>query len=179
MSHLGLFVPQEVDNELLVIPYEIVRQALVAQVLPKVLSPQGIEGVQQGEFRRRMAAIEVERRNRRLVDRGRREIRVRRRRRRRGGRVTVEETTEQAMLLGRLGAAAKGRRSRRPARILLALVHLLLELLRLLLVHEAQAGEAVLQLEGVEEGPVLVVVPHIEDFLVPDDASRRWLHKGG
>lgn len=55
--------------------------------------------------------------------------------------------------------------------ILLALVHLLLELLCFLLIGKRQTGQAVLELKGVEEGTVLVVLERVVDFLVPDDAA--------
>lgn len=61
------------------------------------------------------------------------------------------------------------------AGILLSLVHLLFELLGLLLIDEAQPGEILLQLKRVEECPVLVVVPRIEELLVPDDTAIRRL----
>lgn len=51
--------------------------------------------------------------------------------------------------------------------ILLALIHLLLELLCLFIVRKAEACHAILQLKTVEEGPVLVVVERVVDFLVP------------
>ena len=62
--------------------------------------------------------------------------------------------------------------------ILLAFVHLLLELLCFLFICKRQAGQTVLELKGVEEGSVLVVLEGIVDFLVPDDAAVRGL-KGG
>jgi hypothetical protein len=42
-------------------------------------------------------------------------------------------------------------------RILLPLVHLLLELPRFFLICEAEPGQAILQFEGVEKCPILVV----------------------
>lgn len=62
--------------------------------------------------------------------------------------------------------------------ILLAFVHLLLELLGFLLICKRQAGETVLKLECVEEGAVLVVLEGVVDFLVPDDAAIRGLRGG-
>lgn len=56
-------------------------------------------------------------------------------------------------------------------RILLALVHLLLKRLGLLLVGKGEAGEALFQLKGVEEGAVLVVGEGVVDLLIPDDAA--------
>ena len=56
-------------------------------------------------------------------------------------------------------------------RILLPLIHLLLELLRLLLIRKAQPKAALLALERVEEHAVLEVLEGVEDFLVPDDAA--------
>ena len=62
--------------------------------------------------------------------------------------------------------------------ILLAFVHLLLELLCFLLISERQAGQTVLELECVEEGTVLVILEGVVDFLVPDDAAIRGLRGG-
>ena len=55
--------------------------------------------------------------------------------------------------------------------ILLAVVDLLLEGLGLLLVGEGEGGQAVLELEGVEEDAVLVVGEVVVYLLVPDDAT--------
>ena len=55
--------------------------------------------------------------------------------------------------------------------VLLAVVDLLLERLGLLLVGEGEGGQAVLELEGVEEDAVLVVGEVVVDLLVPDDAT--------
>ena len=72
-------------------------------------------------------------------------------------------------------------RLRRPARkrlvprilmrILLPLVHLLLELLRFLLVRKTQPEHALLALEAEEEDAVLVVLEGVVDFLVPYHAA--------
>jgi hypothetical protein len=59
----------------------------------------------------------------------------------------------------------------RLAGILFTIIHLLLELLRFLLVHERQAGKAFFKLEGVEERSVLVVRKSIVDLLIPYHAS--------
>jgi hypothetical protein len=59
--------------------------------------------------------------------------------------------------------------------ILLAFVHLLLELLCFLLISKRQAGQTILELKGMEEGSVLVVLEGVVDFLVPDDAAIRRL----
>lgn len=83
----------------------------------------------------------------------------------------AKQAAQQAVLVRRLGAPAKRRGSRGSAGILLAVVHLLAELFGLLLVDEAEAGEALLELKGVEKRAVLVVVPRVEEFLVPDDAA--------
>lgn len=56
-------------------------------------------------------------------------------------------------------------------RILLPLVHLLLECLRLLLICEGQTGETVLEFEGVEKCPVLIVCEGVIYLLVPDHTS--------
>lgn len=92
--------------------------------------------------------------------------------------VTAEDAAEaeKAVLVGsRLTASAKGCLFRRPARVLLPVLHLLKEEGGLLFVDKGQAGEALLNLKGVEEGAVLVVVPRVEDFLVPYHASVRGL----
>jgi heme/copper-type cytochrome/quinol oxidase subunit 4 len=75
-------------------------------------------------------------------------------------------------------AAAKGLVFRVLVSILLAFVHLLLELLCFLLITKRQAGQTVLELECVEEGTVLVVLEGVVDFLVPDDAAVRGLRGG-
>ena len=47
---LLLLLAQKVHNELLVVLDEVVRQALVGQILTKVFPPQRVEGIKQGEF---------------------------------------------------------------------------------------------------------------------------------
>lgn len=59
--------------------------------------------------------------------------------------------------------------------ILLAFIHLLLELLCFLFICKRQTSQTVLELEGVEEGTVLVVLEGVIDFLVPDDTAVRGL----
>lgn len=59
--------------------------------------------------------------------------------------------------------------------ILLAFIHLLLELLRFLLICKRQASQTVLEFEGVEKGTVLVVLEGVIDFLVPDNTTIRGL----
>ena len=56
-------------------------------------------------------------------------------------------------------------------RVLLAVVHLLLERLGLFLVRKGQPGLAFFQLKRVEEDAVLVVREGVVDLLVPDDAA--------
>jgi hypothetical protein len=46
-------------------------------------------------------------------------------------------------------------------------------LLGLLLVHEAQGGQAFFELECMEKGAVLVVHPCIKDLLIPNDSTAR------
>lgn len=55
--------------------------------------------------------------------------------------------------------------------ILLSLIHLLLELLGLLFIRKRQTGQTLLELEGVEKDPVLVVGKGVVDFLVPYHAA--------
>jgi hypothetical protein len=62
--------------------------------------------------------------------------------------------------------------------ILLTFIHLLLELLCFLLICKRQAGQTVLELKGVEEGSVLVVLEGVVDFLIPDNAAIRRLRGG-
>lgn len=102
--------------------------------------------------------------------------------------VTAEQPTQSALLALWRGClwlicAHTLRRSTREwlascilVRILLSLVHLLLELLRLFLVRKAQPGQTVLELEGVKEGPILVVLERIIYFLVPDHPSVCGRH---
>lgn len=86
-----------------------------------------------------------------------------------------ETAEEAAVLLFVMAASSERRGSRLFAGILFTVVHLLLELLRLLLVDKAQPGNAFFQLKGVEKRAVLVVAPRIEDFLVPDHTSGSGL----
>lgn len=78
---------------------------------------------------------------------------------------------EEAVLLGGLAVAAEGGLLGGPACVLLPVVHLLEEQRGFLLVDKGEASDAVLDLEGVEEGAVLVVGPRVEDLLVPYHAS--------
>jgi len=95
--------------------------------------------------------------------------------------VSAEETAEEAVVLF-LGAGiveAIGLASGEPegtlfgafVRLLFPLVHLLLERPRFFFIGEGQANYAVLGLEGMEKGSVLVVDESIEYLLVPDNAS--------
>lgn len=89
-----------------------------------------------------------------------------------------KDASQQAMLVVATAAwcrAAEWCTSRCLARVLFPVVHLLQELLGFLLVDKGQAGEAVLELERMEEDAVLIVVPGLINLLVPDDASVRWL----
>lgn len=84
----------------------------------------------------------------------------------------AKQTAKQAMLLlCRLGTTSKRCRSSRLACILFSVVHLLPELLRFLLVNKAECSQAILELESMKESSVLIVMPCIEYFLVPDDAA--------
>lgn len=75
------------------------------------------------------------------------------------------------MLVRSWGAAPEGRLFRRSTCVLLSFVHFLLELLSLLFVDEAQPSQAFLQFEGMEESTVLIVVPRIENLLIPDNSA--------
>ena len=63
--------------------------------------------------------------------------------------------------------------------VLFAFIHFLLELPCLFLVDEGQAGHTLFELEGMEEGSVLVVLESVIYFLIPDNASvcRRDIDK--
>lgn len=67
----------------------------------------------------------------------------------------------------------KGLRLRVLVRILLPFVHLLHERLCFLLVNKGQPGQTfwMFQLEGVEEGAILVVLECVVDFLIPYHTS--------
>lgn len=85
-----------------------------------------------------------------------------------------EQATEQAVMvfvMAHRRLSAKPRLQCRLAGILLAVVHLLQELLRLLLVDEGQARQTLLQFEGMEEDAILVVVPVLKDLLIPDNTA--------
>ena len=98
-----------------------------------------------------------------------------------------EEPSQQAMAVAAAAALAVGCRRAAPCGcaerfvlcvlvgVLFAVVELLLERLGLLLVGKRQAGEAVLELKGVEEDAVLVVGEGVIDLLVPNDASGLGL----
>jgi hypothetical protein len=86
-------------------------------------------------------------------------------------------TTEETLLMRGLAVSAEWGRLGLPARVLFPVVHLLHKLFRFLLVYKGQACKAVFELEGVEKGPVLIVSPGVEYFLVPDDAPIRRLLK--
>jgi hypothetical protein len=58
---LLLFLSQEVDNELLVLLDEVVGQSFVLKIRSKVLTPEGVERIQQSEFGRWWCTIEVRR----------------------------------------------------------------------------------------------------------------------
>lgn len=90
--------------------------------------------------------------------------------------------TQQAVGLVRLlGCTGGAKRSaaRILVRVLLPVVHLLLECLGLLFVGEREPRHAILELEGVEEDAVLVVSKCVVDFLVPEHATacRRDVDK--
>lgn len=68
----------------------------------------------------------------------------------------------------RLGACTLERcRSGALGRILLPIIHLLLEFLGLLLVYERETSKTLLKFEGMEKDSVLVVVEWIINLLVP------------
>lgn len=74
--------------------------------------------------------------------------------------MTAKETSEQTVLdAPGVAASAKGSRLCSLTSILFPIIDLLLELLSFFLIDEGEAGEAVLQLESMEKGPVLVVAP--------------------
>lgn len=50
MLRLGLFLLQEVDNEILVLLYEVIRKALLFQIIAEMFPPFGIERLENGEL---------------------------------------------------------------------------------------------------------------------------------
>lgn len=88
--------------------------------------------------------------------------------------VAAEDAAQNTMVLVACvarGNAVEGFCPRLLVGVLFALVDLLLELFRLLLVGKAESSQAVFELEGVEEDAVLVVVPCVVDLLVPYDEA--------
>ena len=88
----------------------------------------------------------------------------------------AEDAAQQAVGLLRAGAGggAQGAKGLVPGvlgRVLLAVVHLLLEGAGLLLVGEGEGGQAAVDLKGVEEDAVLVVGKLVVDLLVPQHAA--------
>lgn len=130
---------QEVDNELLVFPDEVVRKTLILKILAKVLAPQRVKGVQHRKLGGWLAIDAARGVDDVVLNRVGHLVSGRfRGRRGRCRRVSVaEETSQNAMLVSRLGAAAKRSPSSGAGCVLLSFVHLLLELLGLLLVNKA------------------------------------------
>lgn len=179
---LGLLLLQELDNEILVLLDKVIGEAFRPQIVAKVFSPVGVESLQDGELRWHPATGSIETTRMRPTEL------CRCRARRIGGRgcgrlpMSSEDATEQAVFVAATCCAwryaAEGGVSGCFAGILFPVVHLLLELLGLFLVDESEPGQAVLQLEAVKEGAVLVVAPRIEYLLVPYDSSHRRLLGG-
>ena len=65
----------------------------------------------------------------------------------------------------------KGSRFRLAASVPFPFLNLLHEVLGFFFIGKGQAGKTFFKLEGVEEGPILIVGEAIVDFLVPYDAS--------
>lgn len=139
MLRLGLLLPQEVDNKVLVLLYEVIRETLLFQVIAKMFPPLGIKGLENAEFG--LVTIDIPRRlpakvpDRRSSGAGS----VWGRRWRRGVPMSSEDTTQQTVFV--VAACARRYSSERCrlgclARVLFPIVHLLLELLRLLFVDE-------------------------------------------
>jgi hypothetical protein len=55
--------------------------------------------------------------------------------------------------------------------VLFAVIELLLECSGFLLVGKRQTSQAILEFKGMEESSILVVVPCVEDLLVPNNSS--------
>lgn len=89
-----------------------------------------------------------------------------------------EAAEEAASLVMVLGCSAERGVLGGFGSVLFPVVHLLLELPGLFLVDKGQASPAFLELEGVEEGPIGIVRPCLEDFLIPYDTpiARRYVH---
>lgn len=141
LVQLLLFLPQEVDDKLLVFLDKVVGQPLFLKIGTKMLPPKRIKSVEE----RKLGwpdAIDASRGVDNMVLDG---VRGHSWRLRRGrgrvvgmrGMAVTKKTPQDAVLVSRLGTSSEGCRLGRSARILLALVHLLLELLGLLFVDEA------------------------------------------
>jgi hypothetical protein len=88
-----------------------------------------------------------------------------------GGMAMAEQSSQQSMLMRRLCSSSEGCCLCGSTCVLFSLVHLLFELFGLLLIDKAQASQAFLEFKGMEESSILVVVPCVEDLLVPNNSS--------
>lgn len=50
MLRLGLFLLQKVDDEILVLLYEVIRKALLFQIIAEMFPPFGIERLENGKL---------------------------------------------------------------------------------------------------------------------------------
>lgn len=91
--------------------------------------------------------------------------------------MSSKQTSEKTMVLVVvcLGCASEWCLAGSLAGVLFPVVHLLEELLGLLLVHEGQTGQTLLELKGMEEDAVLVVAPSVEDLLIPNHSPVSGL----
>lgn len=170
-----LLLFEELDDKVLVVANEVVVEALGLKVVTKVFPPQGIKSIQSRKLGRGLV-VSVHsigassshtacwRSGARRLGRGGRRRRVL---------MSSKQTSKKTMVLVVvcLGCASEWCLAGSLAGVLFPIVHLLQELLGLLLVYERQAGQTLLELEGVEEDAVLVVAPGVEDLLVPDHSS--------
>ena len=182
---LCLPLHDKVDNKFLVFFYEFIVQPLGLQIVSKIFPPARIESLQNGKLARIFAFMAVHASHREakvmavagtvvvtMTAVAGRKARLGRFGWGRCGRVAMtEEAAEEAVLVARAGVvrAAEGSRPSCLGSVFFPVIHLLLELLRLLLVDERQAGEALFELKGVEKNAVLVVAPCVKDLLIPND----------
>lgn len=87
------------------------------------------------------------------------------------GMAMAEQSSQQPMLMRWLCSASEGGCLCSSTCVLFSLVHLLFELFGLLLIDEAQTSQAFLEFKCMEESSILVVVPRVEDLLIPDNSS--------
>lgn len=140
MLRLGLLLLQKVDDEVLVLLYEVIREALLFQIIAKMFPPLGIKRFENGK----LGPVTIGAPRGLPVERpdGRGPVAGglgRRRRWCRGVPMSSKDAAQQAVFVVTACAGSHSSEWCRPGgftRVLLPVIHLLLELLRLLFVNE-------------------------------------------